>query len=290
MVTEVENLSDNDVEGFTVSHALTGWRLIAWQVLAPVRAYLRSFPIPRGKGLLLRGLVLPSLPATGKFDVRVPGGPLVSFGYRERLGLGFLLRGGFENAEIRAAWNCTREGTLAIDVGANAGLFTAVLASRAGPAGRVAAVEPLAENVERIKAMAMRNSLTNVSAFCCAAGAESGSVLLHLAADSAFTSAQQPKEGGGSDVRPVEVRTIDSIWTEMGRPSVSFMKVDVEGMESEVLAGAVELLDSCGPALLLEANSPQQLARLTGLLVRRGYRHSQPAGFEVWNHLFLRGA
>lgn len=272
---------------FEVRHGLRGWRGAAWRVLAPVRAYLRDFPFPRGKGLLLRGLVLPVLPKNGTFDVHLPGGGVLPFQYRERLGLGFLLRGEFERAELHAALEATGAGGVAFDVGANVGLYSLSLASIAGPTGRVIAVEPLAENVARIDSSARRSGFTNVTTICCAAGAEMGSVDLHLAQDSAFTSVDQPKEGGdGRGTRTVAQRTLDSIWYENGCPPVTFVKIDVEGMEASVLCGATDLIRTGRPVLLLEANSAQQLTVLTGLLEPSGYRPDQPEGFEPWNFLF----
>lgn len=59
------------------------------------------------------------------------------------------------------------------------------------------------------------------------------------------------RSAAGSKVE-VQVRTLDGIWKTLGRPPVSVIKIDVEGAESEVLAGAVELLETQRPMVLLE--------------------------------------
>jgi FkbM family methyltransferase len=77
--------------------------------------------------------------------------------------------------------------------------------------------------------------------------------------------------------------TLDNIWVEAGRPTVSVLKVDVEGAELEVLMGAQQMMESCHPTLLCEANSIEHLHRLSDYLRVRGYDVYQPHGFERWN-------
>ena len=275
---------------FEVNPMLRGWRALAWSLAAPVRVYLRRFPFPRGKGLLLRSLILPILPREGRFDVRLPGGAILPFGYRERLGQGFLLRGEFESSELLSAIEAARPGTVAVDVGANVGLFTLALATRVGLKGCVIAIDPLEENVARIEAGASLNRLGNVRTACCAAGSsEPGTMQLYLAADSAFTSSEKPKEGGtGVGTRTVAQRTLDSLWRSNGSPLVTFVKIDVEGAEFSVLQGARDLLSICAPVLLVEANTSERLDSIRKLLGVHGYVLRRPTGFEPWNFLFVK--
>jgi FkbM family methyltransferase len=58
----------------------------------------------------------------------------------------------------------------------------------------------------------------------------------------------------GVSVTRVPVATLDSIWRELGSPDVSVCKLDVEGAETEVLAGARECLRATRPTILLEWN------------------------------------
>jgi len=50
----------------------------------------------------------------------------------------------------------------------------------------------------------------------------------------------------------VEVTTLDDEWDELGRPDVSFLKLDIEGAELEALTGGTRLLYKCRPKILLE--------------------------------------
>ena len=46
--------------------------------------------------------------------------------------------------------------------------------------------------------------------------------------------------------------TIDHEWVSLGRPDVSLIKIDVEGSELDVLAGASECMKVCRPYILVE--------------------------------------
>lgn len=58
----------------------------------------------------------------------------------------------------------------------------------------------------------------------------------------------------GSVVQQLEMTTLDVEWELLGRPPVSVVKIDVEGWEMEVLAGARQLIDSQRAPILLEWN------------------------------------
>jgi hypothetical protein len=88
----------------------------------------------------------------------------------------------------------------------------------------------------------------------------------------------------------VQVRRLDGVWEEIGRPRVAFVKMDVEGAEAAVIRGAGRFLEDCHPTMLIEANSPEQLDVLRALLAPFGYRAVQPEGFAPHNYVFHHAA
>ncbi|WP_310446586.1 FkbM family methyltransferase [Thiobacillus sp.] len=278
------------------SRADASWRErlfpLSWGLLYPVRLYLCYFPVQRGKGIVLRHILTPLLPPAGaEFDLLVPGEAKVSLSYRETLGLSSLLYGTFEKAELNFVSRYVRQGDTAFDIGANVGIFSVVLGASVGKSGHVAAIEPVFENVARLKKNLAKNDLDNVYVMPLALGASEGRLLLNLAKDAAYHSLGVVEKAFRADGDVfVEVRRLDDVWMEMGRPVVSFVKIDVEGAESDVLRGAEAFLKACCPMLLIEANTKAHLDGLKGRLGALGYAHSHPDGFAPHNHLFYCGA
>lgn len=261
---------------------------LGWKVLWPVRAYLRYSPISRGKGLLQRRLIEPFLPSGPReFVFAGPRGGRLNLRYRETLGIACLLHGGFETEEIEIMCGLIRGGSTAIDVGANVGAFTIPFAYAVGPTGTVLAFEPLPDNVKRLRANVELNRLSNVRIEAQAVGDREGVAELRMSADPAYGSITDidVQRGVGTSVS-VPVTRLDEFWASLQRPEVSVLKIDVEGGEADVLLGASGLLVSQHPAILVEANAPDQLEAVSALLGKIGYRASQPRGFRSWNYLF----
>jgi FkbM family methyltransferase len=248
------------------------------------RGYIFHFPVARGKGVVVRH-VTPRLPVRFReFDAELPGGGVVVLRFDEWIGRSYVQHGSsFDPVELAFLRDALDPGATAIDVGANVGVYTVAAALRVGPTGRVLAVEADDEYVPRLHANLARNGIENVTVLAVAAGESDGEAELVLAADRAFSSIKPLVAYRGAGVnRTVPLRRLDTIWAEAGEPAVAFVKIDVEGAELEVLAGAERLLDRCHPALVVEVSSatePDVQRRLAGF----GYADVTPTGFSPAN-------
>ena len=146
-------------------------------------------------------------------------------------------------------------GVAAVDVGANVGVHTVLMAQLAGPSGKVLALEPVPHLAARLRENVMMNQLADrVVIMPEAAGARDGMV------DFFQPSATNVNQGQGSLAplpylapHPVRIpmRRLDSILAGLGLKSIRFLKIDVEGFELHVLKGAQETLNS-SPYILFE--------------------------------------
>jgi FkbM family methyltransferase len=238
--------------------------------------------------LLIKPL-LPPIPT--EFLTPLPTGGVLRLFYRERIGLSTLLEGPFEEAEVRALCAQVSPGSCVIDVGANVGVFTVPLARAASRSGLVIAVEPMLENVERLKANLALNDLDNVAIEPSAAGKTDGTTRLVVAGDPAYASTERrlSRDSGEGSIA-VRERRLDNLWSERGHPHVTAVKIDVEGAELDVLRGGATLIEQCRPPILLEATSADQLSTLADFLTGYSYVDTQPSGFRPWNHLFVQAA
>ena len=129
---------------------------------------------------------------------------------------------------------------LVFDVGANVGNYTETFCDLAR---RVVAIEPDPRNIKVLKQRLGRRAHIEG----CAMGRTEGTANLHLSdrndvgvGDGSTVSTLSPsfaKNTSASvvDIVPVHVRTLDSLAEQYGSPS--FVKVDAEGYDAEVLSG-----------------------------------------------------
>jgi FkbM family methyltransferase len=232
--------------------------------------------------------LLPPAPKT--FLWALPKGGCVRLLYREEVGLLTLLTGDFEAREREAMSTCAKEGTVAIDVGAHVGVMSIVLAYCVGPGGKVVAFEPHPGNLARLQENLELNQLANIQVFPVALNSVDGETDLHLSSDPAYHSivtVDRPRTARTS-IRISSLR-LDTVWRKLGWPTVSFVKIDVEGAELRVLEGARETLRKCLPTLLIEARDVEHYRELLSWLATYGYSEVEVEGFRPWNHLFVPG-
>ena len=137
--------------------------------------------------------------------------------------------------------------TIVVDVGANVGFFTRYFAEWTGPQGKVLAIEPEQQNVERLRSMIRSRHLESIVEVVHAAAAErEGQVALTV---DPFHPAGHYLSPHGVPTRGV---TVDDLVRPHAGRAVSLIKIDVQGAELRVLRGALWTLETFRPALLVE--------------------------------------
>jgi FkbM family methyltransferase len=149
---------------------------------------------------------------------------------------------------------------LVLDVGANAGLFSH-LAFCINPRAEIIAFEPLPVMVERINASKLRNKM-NLRCVPKAVGRTPGTATLESPHGYDGTSRICTSGKPTGQTFQVEVTTLDQ---ELKGRSVLLIKIDVEGFEEEVIAGAPETLART-KFLIIEAHNAARRDHLTRLL------------------------
>jgi FkbM family methyltransferase len=124
--------------------------------------------------------------------------------------------------------------TLVVDAGANVGWFTLLAAKNAK---QVWAFEPEPSNFELLRRSIALNGYTNVEARQLAVSATDGEIALWLSEYS--TGLHSTVRQSGSRKVTVACQRLDSLFPDA---HIGLLKIDVEGAEPEVLAGASRLI------------------------------------------------
>jgi FkbM family methyltransferase len=163
-------------------------------------------------------------------------------------------------------------GDTVVDVGANVGNHTLYLARVVGC--QVHAFEPSADLAQAISLSSELNGCAEqVHVHQVAVGAVGGVGSMVLD-DAANLGAQRVVLGGAGTGQRVTVVALDDVRFD---GAVAVLKIDVEGMEMDVLSGASEVLVSQHPLVYVECLDSDQLMRVEGFLGERGY---------VWGAVF----
>jgi FkbM family methyltransferase len=145
-------------------------------------------------------------------------------------------------------------GTL-LDIGANIGFVTVRAARRLAGVGHVIAVEPHPVRFAHLRENVERNRLHNVTCVNCALGDVNGEATLHDVPQVLGPRARDVSliRAGDGPTYSVPLRRLDDVLAELAPvETIAFVKIDVEGFESQVLAGMPQVL-AAGPPVAFEA-------------------------------------
>ena len=78
--------------------------------------------------------------------------------------------------------------------------------------------------------------------------------------DDPFDGVLPTHRKGETTTVQVPITTLDAVWREKDTPSVSIIKIDVEGFELAVLEGATACISTCRPVIITEWNRVNMLA------------------------------
>lgn len=187
--------------------------------------------------LLGRVVRLPLRLVPRQLDVPVLSGPTRGMRWRVGSSTHGCWLGTYESEKVKTVLDAIRPGATVFDVGANAGFYTLAFSRRVGERGRVFAFEPFAENVVNLRHHLERNRVQNCVVVQCA--------LSSGEAFSGFRPGPSNSMGALSSEAPqlqIPTASIDRLIADgiVAEPQV--VKMDVEGAEAEVLAGATKLL------------------------------------------------
>lgn len=188
---------------------------------------------------------------------------------------------GFGDLDPKVTWvaqRILRPGDTALDIGANLGLVSMAMADAVGPGGRVEAFEPQPRFAALTRRSAALNGYAHFTLHEVALGRTDATVELHIP-HANMGRASINRAEGADEVIAVPQRDAGALLESLGLGPIRLIKMDVEGYETEVVAGAEALLRRNPPdAILFELNDYEGHFRdqpLIGQLTALGYRFAE---------------
>jgi len=188
-----------------------------------------------------------------------------------------ILAGDYEAHLVPVFERFCRPGMTVVDVGANLGLYTLLASKLVGPAGRVVAIEPSSENCRLILLSVDANRAENVE-------------LLPLALDRGRGwSNLSGHFGSNGGLVSGDASSLTSGWSEivptfalddLVEGPVDFLKIDVEGAEGRVVAGAQRILETSRPVVATEL-SLEMLPRVSGISGEEYLEGFEALGYRI---------
>jgi FkbM family methyltransferase len=192
----------------------------------------------------------------------------------------------FIEPELIGLRDLVKPGSVCIDIGAAAGLYTVALSRLAGPSGEVHSVEPVTFAHSNWTKLLGSRSSENVKHHVTALGAEPGRGTMSVPVGkhgpvTGRSFLEFKTKGVGSNAEfagqmevAVDVQTLDGLCDEAGIKRLDFVKIDVEGAEPQVLAGMARILSQARPAVFIEFHDETGWA---------GRSHLLSAGYDLFD-------
>jgi FkbM family methyltransferase len=176
--------------------------------------------------------------------------------------------GEFSHLEMEVLKQLCQPGHIVIEVGANIGAHTVGLAKHIGDTGRLFAFEPQRIVFQTLCANIALNNLINVECYWAALSEEKGSITVPE-----INPRQAFNFGGVTLLQNKAGLNIPTFKLDefIGLPHLQLIKIDVEGMESNVLKGGTELIKKFKPILYVENDRIDKSEALMRLINHLGY-------------------
>jgi len=164
--------------------------------------------------------------------------------------------------------------------------MSGILSTLSGSAGRVYSFEPSPTTYARLLEVIDANNYTNVSPYNVGCGSAEGIMALYRPAFSSGLATLRPDAMIDRDrhaASTVDVRIVkldDFLGPKLDR--LDFVKIDVEGFEDEVLAGAAGLLQRFKPVIYIELCGQYLTSsqKALGMLHDLGYTIERESEFD----------
>jgi FkbM family methyltransferase len=158
----------------------------------------------------------------------------------------------WESTIVDVIKKCAKPGITVLDIGAHIGTHSITMSKIVGKSGKVLAFEPNMKIYAELCYNLSANNIQNVYPLRLAVGKESGIITT--------VTPLSTNEGGTFVIKTDSLENASFMLRldDLNLNNVSFIKIDVENMEADVIDGAIKTIKRCSPILLIEIQGNQE--------------------------------
>lgn len=200
-------------------------------------------------------------------------GPTLYLGTDQYVGRSLELYGEYSEGEVDLFRKILKEGDTVLEAGANIGAHTLPLARIVGEHGEIYAMEPQPFLCRLLDANLAVNMIKHVAAW--------GDALSDKIGETYMSPVDYRKAGnfGAMTADAFAGIAVETTKVDNFAMAPNLIKIDVEGMEAQVIRGAEKTIESYRPFLYVENDREEKSAELITLIMKMGYRlfwHTPP--------------
>lgn len=157
---------------------------------------------------------------------------------------------------LSALVDTVEPGDHVIDVAANVGVYAVRLAERVGPAGRIAALEASPQMYQDLLRHAETNAPGQIKTLQVALGNPARRSVCPPSTNDRVATPSGDACAPGSAGQEIDARRLDDVFPTLGWSRLDLLRIDKEGFEQEILAGAMATVEAYAPSLQLTVYPP----------------------------------
>ena len=184
--------------------------------------------------------------------------------------------GSYEDAELKVLSNHLKPDSVFIDIGANFGLYSLIASQHISEEGTIISFEPFPENYKSLCTNLSLNNLRRIKAENKAVGSQTGTLKLYYNSKENNLGMVSSIKTQNSDFVTVNMTCLDYYLKKESLKKITFVKIDVEGFEYDVLQGMKQTLQQYSPIILIEVLDSKSQKNVSNkpheLLCEMGYK------------------
>ena len=157
----------------------------------------------------------------------------------------------FEPETSELVKRIVKPGMRILDVGANIGYFTNILARQVGPTGKIFAFEPVEGYRKQVEWHVQTNKFLDIVKIY-PFGLSNVNETMKIGMDNTSASLHWTPKTPPENYEQIELRTLDGIRKDEKIDPIDFIKIDIDGHEPFFIEGASDFFQTNKPIILVE--------------------------------------